>query len=426
MKKLSAKSQKARSGFTLIELLVVISIIAVLIALLLPALQSAREAARKTQCKNNLRQIGIGLHAFSDTDPGGQLCTGAFDWRRDGCPDTWGWAADLKKVQAGNAAEMMCPTNPLRGIEKLNDMIAGTGVSTEAKEGAPPERIIDGFCNGFGGTAAPMDYTTDFARANFLAEKIREGYNTNYASSWYMVRTTITAIDGGTKAMPINPPITSNPDGYKGLGGTAGPINQRVLSSSDVPASSIPLLGDAAPGDAREAILLQTLTDDLPIGARLCESFNDGPATYVDGTEGINQVKDGVAVNLLIPSSGIYPHIGQNVVEGSANTDPTVDGEVDPTAFGTALWLQDTRDWGAVHSDSCNILMADGSVKSPLDINGDSFLNPGFPVANYGGGDLSILAAEVGYTDGVVELNPFEIYSASFLSYEVVGKGSFE
>ena len=64
MKKLSAKSQKARSGFTLIELLVVISIIAVLIALLLPALQSAREAARKTQCKNNLRQIGIGLHAF--------------------------------------------------------------------------------------------------------------------------------------------------------------------------------------------------------------------------------------------------------------------------------------------------------------------------------------------------------------------------
>jgi len=50
---------KARSGFTLIELLVVIAIIAVLIALLLPAVQAAREAARRTQCRNNLKQIGL-------------------------------------------------------------------------------------------------------------------------------------------------------------------------------------------------------------------------------------------------------------------------------------------------------------------------------------------------------------------------------
>ena len=352
---------RTRRGFTLVEMLVVISIISVLAALALPAISSSRESARHAACKSNLHEFGVGLASYADRN--GRYCSGAFDWRRDGAVTEYGWVADLVK-QGTLVGQMLCPSSQHKLGETYQDLLYGTFTAAEK---ANPRLLGRASSVGSDGILVInpcrqlIDLPPGSAQRRLIVEQKIWGkhFNSNYVASWLLVRSgPRLAADGNLIS------TTAVPPDIKSLASTLGPTSPARIDSTMV-GSMVPFLACGGSTGQR----FEETIGDVPAGIDLAEAMTDGP---VEKT------------SLRPPTMAS----GTNSSEWSRRWSQT---------------LQDYRDFGPVHGrgrGSCNILFADGAVRSFNDDNGDGVMNNGFPAS-----------PSSGFADDKVELSDMKITS---------------
>lgn len=405
---------RRKNGFTLVELLVVIAIISILAALALPALSRAREAARANSCRSNLRQIFVSLATHADNDPNERFCSGAFDGRRDGSIDTYGWVADMVNSGAGKPSELLCPSNPSKVSEKINDYLGTfTSISSEwttvARRTAGAGKYWDPATGVYTApTGGPA--TVEQAVVEYFLNK---GYNSNYASSWFLVRGGPQLQSDGANGLQWSNSLGK----IKALSGTKGPLSRATVEQSYHTSSVIPLMFDANVGDTNEAALKADLGKYGITGDRTCESYSDGPCKNptTPWTDWANNKWDALATEPVLQLTGTTITYSLYAAEQPA---PGMTGQVG----NAALHLQDYRDMAPVHAGQVNVLFADGSIRTFKDLNGDGYLNPGFNI------DATAAASAldaVGYRDDRVELPPELVFSGVFIEKQTL-KGKLD
>jgi prepilin-type N-terminal cleavage/methylation domain-containing protein/prepilin-type processing-associated H-X9-DG protein len=355
-----------RTGFTLVEMLVVISIIGMLAAVLLPAISKARESARGAQCQNNLKQFGVAFIARSATMPDGSFCSGAFDLERDGIPTEIGWVSDAVSRKFV-ASEMLCPSSSNTTSQAIEQMLSAQPASF-AVTNCVDRLGTASYINDMGQTVKNISRTIfdenlppgSLARAEVISKKMLEnGFNTNYAASWFFVRS---GFHLGADGNPTTGDSSCSSTDPEGRNLTIGPLTTRLVDSGQAAAHTIPLLCDASAMGQ-----LSVSVGELTSGSFYSLPIVGGP----------------IRNRLMVDESG----------NGVRNVDKSADFLQTPSfnaipRTGAAGWLktwnfdtrQDYRGMSPLHQGTLNVLMADGSVQVLTDINNDGFINNGFDV----------------------------------------------
>lgn len=391
--------------------LVILFVVVFLGGLVAPTLVVMRDASRATQCQDNLRELGAGIESFHNNDEMGRFCTGARDWKRDGCPDTYGWVADLVNAGLVRPAEHLCPSNGPPVTTTDNDLL---GFSTHQdqpnrpKDGLEvaydgPVRFLSGLCRNFG-----FEDSQIANRPAAVGAFHERGYTTNYAASWFFVRSSlkinIVTYNQQTNAQTMGTQLGSS-GAYSGL-------RYSDLYRASVASSAVPIIGDAARERSEKLandILTSHVSASYAKGTNLLESFGRGP----------------VCVNIANGSDFLTISEKPTILLGDQGT---LTGDLQPTkgergtnerhgGVDKRVWLQDTRSWASIHGVNqrfVNLVFADWSVRAIYDLNGDGYLNPGFPI------DLRRPSSLLGYTDNVAELGPDQLYSLPALNSDQI------
>ena len=365
-----------RTAFTLVELLTVITIIGILVGMLMPAMNVAREAARSAQCSSNLRQFGVAFAAHSSANRG-RLCTGGFDWERDGSVIDIGWVADL--VNNGQpVGSMRCPSNSAELSETINQLMtvlppldSGGKVDTTCVDWVgsenyllPDSTQVKNPCRVIAELSIPPGHPD---RAELVRKRLLDKfYNTNYAASWFLVRSSFELQSNG--APKTNKTVCGIDP--RGRNVTDGPLEEQEIDSAKAPSSIIPLLGDARP----VGLLESPVSDSLIAGSFLAANIFGGPVLSEPvGTQVVYDVPVFASTTPMNGPGGWWEVWNKKV-------------------------LQDYRRLYPLHRNRCNVLMADGGVRAIYDSNRDGFVNNGFQQDKY-------------FKDSEIEVSVTEIFS---------------
>ncbi|MEY3458598.1 MAG: Type secretion system protein precursor [Planctomycetota bacterium] len=277
---------RRRPGFTLIELLVVIAIIAILVALLLPAVQQAREAARRTQCKNNLKQIGLALHNYLSTHsrfPPGRLLP---DLTIGGVPQTsyTSYSSNATNVWTGNRSVhiFILPYMEQANIYNLINF-AGPNSTRMTTSGVPSNPNYQAYAQAAGLFLCPSDANTGrvISENNYV---YNFGGSTPYGGAANSTQQTnwTAGITVGTQALPCggNGAFTAGAslfdrDFTDGLSNTAM-FSERTKGSATAAASTPPTPSDIITSPNRQNTLLppDTMFNDCLNAPRVASGFN--------------------------------------------------------------------------------------------------------------------------------------------------------